>query len=220
MRIVRADQEAVAAQNPAAPRQSDQALGEFEEILGVVVQIPVEPGDIAVLAIGVVVALLGAAEFVAAQHHRGALREQQRGQHVAFLAIAQGEDGLVVGGPFHAAIPARVVVGAVTTVLAVGLVVLVGIRDQIVQCESVVTCDEVHALLRFALMMRVYVGAAQQPRRQPRHSAVVAFQKAPDIVAEAAVPLQPGVAGEAAHLVESCRIPGFRDQLGSGQLRI
>src|SRR6185295_17450456 len=41
-----------------------------------------------------------------------------------------------------------------------------------------------------------------------------------DIVAEAAVPLQPGIAGETADLVESRRIPGLRDEPGAGQLRI
>ena len=45
--------------------------------------------DLVVLAVGVVVALLRAAELVARQQHRRALRQEQRRQHVAHLALAQ-----------------------------------------------------------------------------------------------------------------------------------
>ena len=44
---------------------------------------PVEPGDLVVLAIGVVVAALRAAELVAGQQHRHALRQEQRREQVA-----------------------------------------------------------------------------------------------------------------------------------------
>ena len=40
---------------------------------------PVEPGGLVVLGIGIVVALLGAAEFVAGRQHGRAAREEQRG---------------------------------------------------------------------------------------------------------------------------------------------
>ena len=60
-------------------------------------QLPVEPGDLVVLAPGVVVAALGAAHLVAAEQHRHALREQQRRQEVALLARAQLDDRGVVG---------------------------------------------------------------------------------------------------------------------------
>src|SRR3712207_7389951 len=52
----------------------------------------VEPGDLGVLAPGVVVAALRAAELVAAEQHRRALAEQQRGQEVALLAGAKRVD--------------------------------------------------------------------------------------------------------------------------------
>jgi hypothetical protein len=56
-------------------------------------QLPVQPGYFVVLAVGVVVAELGAAEFVAAQQHGRALREEQRGISMARLDLAaQGVD--------------------------------------------------------------------------------------------------------------------------------
>lgn len=50
-------------------------------------------------AVGVVIHLLDAAKFITIQHHWRALREQQRGQHVAELATAKCIYRVVIGGP-------------------------------------------------------------------------------------------------------------------------
>ena len=92
-------------------------------------QLPVEPADLVVLAIGVVVALLRARELVARQHHRRALRQQQRCEEVAHLPLAQGVDARIVGRTLGAAVPGAVVASAVLVVLAVRLVVLVVVAD-------------------------------------------------------------------------------------------
>ena len=47
---------------------------------------------------------------------------------------------------------------------------------------------------------------------------VVALDEAPDVVAEAAVPLGPAEAREVADLVEPAGVPGLGDDLGVGQL--
>src|SRR5215472_8871688 len=86
--------------------------------------VPVEPGDLVVLAVGVVVTALGPAYLVAAEYQRHAEREQQRGQHRAGLPGAQRVDLAVVCRPFGTAVPGPVVVGALAVVLAVRLVVL------------------------------------------------------------------------------------------------
>ena len=51
--------------------------------------VPVEPRDLVVLAVGVVVPALRAADLVAAEQHRNALREEQRRQDVALLPRSQ-----------------------------------------------------------------------------------------------------------------------------------
>ena len=104
---------------------------------------PVDPAGEVVLALGVVVAALGAQEFVAGQEHGDALGEQQGGDQVLGLAFAEGEDGRVVGRAFDAAVPGEVLVGAVAVVFAVGLVVLVVVADEVVEGEAVVAGDEV-----------------------------------------------------------------------------
>ena len=75
--------------------------------------------------------MLRAAELVAAEQHRRALGDEQRGQEVALLARAQGEDLGVVGVAFDAAVPGAVVVGAVPVALEVGLVVLAVVGHQV-----------------------------------------------------------------------------------------
>ena len=106
-------------------------LGQSNQVMGVV------------LAVGVVVALLGAAELVAAEEQRHPEGEEQGGEHGPPLAGPEGDDVGVVGRPLGPAVPRPVVVGAVPVVLAVGLVVLGVVGDQVGQGEAVVDGDQV-----------------------------------------------------------------------------
>ena len=99
------------AQHRVGGAEGDQQPGEAEQVAVGVEQSPVEPGDLVVLAVGVVVAALRAAELVAGEQHRHALRaEQQRAARFARLARAQRADRRVVGRALGAAVPAEVVV--------------------------------------------------------------------------------------------------------------
>ena len=85
------------------PPQRDEVAGEAKQVL--VDPSPVMPGDLVVLAVGVVVATLAAPGFVPAEEHGGPLGEQQGRQEVALLFPPQPEDGLVVCVALGAAIP-------------------------------------------------------------------------------------------------------------------
>ena len=124
-----ADEEVAPAEDRLAAAQRDHLADEGLQLL--VDAVPVEPGQLGVLTPGVVVALLAAAELVAAEQHRHALGEQQRGQEVALLAGPQRVDLRIVGVALDAAVPGAVVVGAVLVVLQVGLVVLLVVGDQV-----------------------------------------------------------------------------------------
>src|ERR1019366_8464820 len=88
-------------------------------------ELPVDPGELIVLAVDVVVAALGSADLVAVGDHRDTLAEQQCGQEVALLLPAQGFDGGVVGLALDPAVPGPVVVLAVLASFSIGIVVLV-----------------------------------------------------------------------------------------------
>src|SRR5207245_6605780 len=89
------------------------------------------------------VASLGAAELVTVQQHRHTLRQEERGEEVALLLLTKRDDIEVVGLTLDAAVPRPVVALPVVVVLAVGLVVLVVVGDEVVQGEAVVGGDEV-----------------------------------------------------------------------------
>ena len=181
---------------------------------------PVEPVELVVLAVGVVVALLAAPELVAREQHRRALRQQQGGEEVAPLARAQLEDRRVVGRALDAAVPGQVVVVAVAVVLAVGLVVLVVVGHQVGEREAVVGGDEVDAGVRPPPGAPVQVGRAGEAARELADLAAVALPVGAHAVAIAVVPLRPAER-EVAHLVAAvAEVPGLGDQLDAVEHRV
>ena len=104
---------------------------------------------------------------------------------------AQGKDGRIHGFSLMAMVPAVVVIAAVAVLLAIGLVVLVVITQQIPEGKAVVAGDEVDTLLRIAHAGLVDIRAADQATGQTRDHAIVPLDQAADIVAELAVPLTP-----------------------------
>ena len=165
------------------------ATGEVEQVA--VGSVPVEPGQLVVLAVGVVVARLGAAELVAAADHGHAMREEQGGEQVPLLASPQGEDAGVSGGSLGAAVPGPVVVGAVAVGFAVGVVVLSLVADEVDEGEPVMRGDEVDAGERGAAVVGVEVGAAGEPVAELGQAGSATPPQVAHGVAEAAVPLRP-----------------------------
>ena len=217
--VVRAVEEARAPQGRVGLAERDGLPDEVEQLAVALEQIPVHPRDLVVLAVGVVVALLGAAEFVAAQQHRHALRKEQRGHQVLLAAQAPRADRRIVRRPFLAAVVAVVVVVAVAVVLAIGQVVLLGVADEVGDGEAVVAGDVVDALEGRLAGPVVEVGAAAQARGEGAQRRGAAPEIA-DVVAVLAVPLAPARVRERAHLVGAGRVPGFGDDLHAAQHRI
>ena len=111
--------------------------------------------------------------------------------------------------------------GAVAVVLAVGLVVLLVVADQVAEREAVVAGDEVDRVDAAGGPMASYRSALPHSRvaRSP-DSAGLAAPEAADVVAVTAVPLRPAPAErEMADLVQPARVPRLGDQLGVGAAR-
>src|SRR4029450_3109563 len=122
-----------------------QFSGELNELLLLSVTLPVEPADLVVLAISVVIAVLSPAPLISAAKHRHALGQKQRRQKIPALPVAQGVYLRIIGGSFHAAIPRLIIVITVAIVVAVQLVVFFIVANQISQRKSVMRNDEVDA---------------------------------------------------------------------------
>ena len=101
------------------------------QLLRMLIPVPVRPADFIILAVGVVVSVLRPAVFVSPAEHGYALRQKKRSQKVALLSPAKGVYLLIFRRPFSAAVPRSVVVVAVLIVLAVGVIVLVVVGNQI-----------------------------------------------------------------------------------------
>ena len=172
--------------------QADQLAHELEQQLLVLAELPVEPGELVVLAVGVVVALLACGRARRPPSSIGTpCDSKQRREQVALLARAQRADLRVVGRPFDAAVPAAVVVLAVAVVLAVGLVVLVVVAHEVAQREAVVRGDEVDAGVRPAAAVLVQIARAGDAVGELADQAAVALPVVADRVAILAVPLGP-----------------------------
>ena len=80
-------EETLPAEDRVIAAQLDEPGGELGKLLVGLNCVPVDPGQLVVLAVDVVVSLLGAAPLVAVGDHRYALGQQQGGEEVALLPL-------------------------------------------------------------------------------------------------------------------------------------
>ena len=156
---------AAAAEHRMVVRRADQAAHELEQ--AVVGGLPVEPGDLVVLAVGVVVA---AAACGRSRRRRSSIGTPCESSSVARkLRFCRARSAMISGssvGPSTPQFQERLCVLAVAVLLAVGLVVLLVVGDQVAQREAVVGGDEVDAGVRPPAGALVEVGAAGEARAE------------------------------------------------------
>ena len=197
--------------------QANETLREYHQLPGRTVQFPVVPTDLIVLAVCIVVALLRPSDLVAPADHWDTLRKQEQCQAVPLLSLSEVVDGRIGGRPLDTAIPAQVVVRSVRVVFTIRFVVLVVVRDEIVESESIVRRDEIDARKGAPPAPTVQVAAPRQPIPQLRHLASITFHVPPDGVPVFAVPLGPADRKVADLIAAFAHVPGLRDQLDLGQ---
>src|SRR5690606_33125174 len=161
----------------------------------------------------VIVAALRAQPLVSRQQHRNALAQQEQRDEVTSAPRAEALDRGIVARTLDARVPAEVVIAAVAVVLAVRLVVLTVIADEVVEREAVVARDEVDAVRRPTAVPAVEVAAARDPGRDVTEHAGIAAQETAHRVSIHAVPFEPPKAREVADLIEPAGIPRLGDQL-------
>ena len=148
-----------------------------------------------VLAIGVVVALLAAPEFVSCGEHDRAGRGEQRAEQRAHIGSAPGEHVGVLARSFDAAVPRMVFTMSVAVALAIGVVVAVLVSNAVGERETIMSCEEIDA----AAVLPEHIGRSRDPRGERADAPITAPETA-DVVAEAVVPFEP-VRGEIAQLI-------------------
>src|SRR5215469_12937359 len=124
--------------------EGDQNLEKAKDVTVLLQQIPVEPRGLVVLVPWVAVTVLRVHEFVAGAEHWSPVRHHQEREEIFDLLLPQFYDfwrHVLIA--FPPAVPTRVVAGSIAVVLAVGKVVLVVVRDQIVKAEPVMRSNVV-----------------------------------------------------------------------------
>src|SRR4029077_19065507 len=125
-------------------------------------QAPIEPMRFVVLTVSVVVPVLGSANFITHQEHGKAKRKHGYGHEILHLAGSESLNFGIRGWTLDTTVPAPIVIAAVTVFLTIGIVMLLVVRDQVIQRKSIVTGNEVHALLCLALLMPIDLGATEE----------------------------------------------------------
>ena len=93
--------------------------------------LPVEPRNVVILTVRVVIAPLRAQRFVTREQHRRAERHQHGGDQRARDPLARGENRGIVGRTLDAPVAAAILVVTVVVALAIRFVVLVLVRRHI-----------------------------------------------------------------------------------------
>src|SRR5437588_190783 len=123
--------------------------------------VPVDPANLVILAISVVISLLCPSKLIATAEHWGALRDKERDQQIAALLPAQRVDFRIIGRSFGAAVPGLIVVVAIIVIFAVGFVMLFAVANEIGQSEAVMRRDEIHAGIRTAAVVLIKIRTAR-----------------------------------------------------------
>ena len=216
--------ETAAAQCRMAFAERNHFLEEAEDVLICLKLAPIEPSSRVVLVIRIVVAKLRVQELVSRAKHRSPVRQHEHAEEILHLPASQGQHfGECTFVAFVPAVPAVVVVHAILIVLSVGPVVFFVVRNDIVQSETVVRGDVVHALVGMICIGTIIgekVVTPIDPPHQVRNHAGITFDETTYVVAKPSVPLQPRDAREPGAELISARIPGLRDQPQLAQFRI
>src|SRR5690348_13507178 len=91
----------------------DELFRELEERVLLFGVVPVEPADLVILAIGVVVSLLSPLPFIARSEHWNALGKKKRCEKISALAATQFVNFWIIRRPFGPVVPRVIVVVAV-----------------------------------------------------------------------------------------------------------
>ena len=125
--------------------------------------IPVEPGDLIVLTVGIVVALLRVQELVSGQNHGHAPAEEEDRHGVLRQLFPEGKDTRIFGFSLGAAVPAAVVIGPVRIVPAVGFIMLSPVGIQVMKGKAVVAGDKVYGSVVASVVRVIDISGAGDP---------------------------------------------------------
>jgi hypothetical protein len=183
-------------------------------------QTPVKPARFIIVAVIVVVANLGATNFIAHENHRHANGQQGDRQEVLDLFVPKFLDRWIIGWTFNATIPALVVVCPISIMIVIRFIMFPVVGNKIVESKAIMTSDKVNTLFSFTLLVGIDIRASQQAVSDSRNSIALRAEEAAAVIPKSSVPFHPTIANEASDLIETSGIPCFCDELSTSEHRI
>ncbi len=150
---------------------TDHKFEQLKQIPVLFKHTPVQPGDLIVLTISVIVSILCVSELIARQKHGRAPAAQKNDTGISYHAVSKSQHLGIICLSFCAAVPAAVVVRSVRVVPAIYFIVLIVVRIQIIERKTVMTGQEINArivpgIIPFIVMLKTAVhisGTADAP---------------------------------------------------------
>ena len=105
--------------------------------------LPVQPGNLIILTIRIIISKTGVPEFISCQKHGRSPAAHQSHTGVFHHLKTKGADIRILRFPFHSAVPAPVVVISIRIIPAVGLVMFPVIRIKIPERKTVMAGEEI-----------------------------------------------------------------------------
>ena len=181
-------------------------------------EIPVEPRNLIILTIRIVIAILRITEFISGIDHRGTAAAHKNSDGVSHHSESQSKNIRIVGITFIPAIPAPVIIGTVSIVPAVIFIMLVIICIKIVKCKSVMTVYKIDGRLISHVRFAIHIHGSRNSLNRLGRRPDITLKIRPYIISILAVPFRPAFPRrEISHLVHSTRIPRFRNKLNISQ---
>ena len=203
------------------PTQRYHVLREVPVVFIFTLPVPVEPGNLIVLTVCIIVSVLRVQEFVPGEEHGSAAAHEQD-CHCIFRKLSPEEHNpRIIRFALLAAVPASVVVGAVGVVPAIFVIVLSTVCIHVPQGESVVAVQEVDRSLVPARCGVIYVRRAGDTIRCRLKKRQISLEEIPHIISIFSVPFGPPVpCGKCSYLIQPSGVPGFGDEFDICKNRI
>ena len=187
--------------------ESNQGPGKLVQAAVGILQLPVNPGDLIVLTVGIVIPLFSPSELIPCHKKGRALAQEQKNHGIAQLLSPHLHDPLFPAGAFLAAVPGQVIVCPVPVVLPIGLIVFPVVGHHVHHGESIGighVIDDPH-------LFRIVAGVVGQMV----HMALIPFQESPHIHHKPVI-----ILGQMLSIPRLHPIPACCKQLKPAQIRI
>lgn len=152
---------------------------------------PVQPGDLIILTIGIIVAKTGVSKFISRKKHGCPTAAHQSHAGIFHHSETEFTDLRIHGLSFHSTVPASVIICSIRIVPSIGFIMLSIIRIQIPERKAIMTGEEINGRIISFILTGIQVQGTGKSVCCCLDKPVVTFQKASHVIPVFPIPLCP-----------------------------